>query len=150
VSVIGHFSGPNGFLSNFYTAPFTHRDICYATMEHFFQAQKTTSKSWRLRISRVATPGDAKRLGRQVPLREDWEAIKHDMMMKGLRLKFPSPDHILGTLLLDTGDAMLIEGNTWGDKHWGAQYDLEKDKWNGKNWLGSLLMVRRAELRSRV
>ena len=43
--------------------------------------------------------------------------------------------------LLDTGDAELIEGNTWNDTTWGVC--------NGKglNWLGKILMIARAQLK---
>lgn len=44
--------------------------------------------------------------------------------------------------LLNTGEAELIEGNTWGDKFWGAVWDKELG-WVGQNWLGKLLMEER-------
>jgi predicted NAD-dependent protein-ADP-ribosyltransferase YbiA (DUF1768 family) len=37
-------------------------------------------------------------------------------------------------LLKDTGDSILIEGNSWGDQFWGVCNSV------GKNWLGKLLM----------
>lgn len=42
--------------------------------------------------------------------------------------------------LVGTGDAMLVEGNTWGDKFWGVC------RGEGENQLGKLLMERRAFL----
>ena len=48
----------------------------------------------------------------------------------------------LGLRLLATGDAELIEGNTWGDRYWGIVNGA------GENRLGTLLMDRRAELRA--
>lgn len=43
--------------------------------------------------------------------------------------------------LLTTGDAMLVEGNTWGDTVWGVCQG------KGENRLGKILMRVRKELR---
>ena len=48
----------------------------------------------------------------------------------------------LGLRLIATGDAELVEGNTWGDRYWGVVDGV------GENRLGELLMDRRAELRA--
>ena len=42
--------------------------------------------------------------------------------------------------LLDTGDAELVEGNTWGDRVWGVC------KGEGENRLGKILMRIRGEI----
>ena len=52
-----------------------------------------------------------------------------------------NPD--LAKRLLDTGDEILEEGNTWHDTYWGV--DLKTGE--GKNMLGSILMRVRNELR---
>ena len=44
--------------------------------------------------------------------------------------------------LLDTGDAELVEGNSWNDTFWGVSARTGK----GKNWLGRLLMQVRGEM----
>lgn len=44
---------------------------------------------------------------------------------------------------LSTGDAELVEGNTWNDTWWGVNATTGK----GKNMLGRLLMQVREELR---
>lgn len=150
MTVISQFHGEYHFLSNFYEHQITKGDITYKTNEHFYQAHKSKKRGERLTLSRCATPAIAKRMGRRLTLRKDWDAVKYQIMLDGLRKKFKSPTSKLGKLLLATGDAMLIEGNTWGDQIWGATYNLETDKFTGQNWLGSLLMVRRAELRSRL
>jgi predicted NAD-dependent protein-ADP-ribosyltransferase YbiA (DUF1768 family) len=49
--------------------------------------------------------------------------------------------------LLATGDRMLIEGNTWGDRRWGC-VQAQDGTWRGRNWLGEILMQVREELRS--
>ena len=50
-------------------------------------------------------------------------------------------DEALKTNLLKTGDAILIEGNTWGDKIWGQVNGV------GENNLGKILMRIREELK---
>lgn len=91
------------FLSNFYNSLIIEDGLTYPTMEHYFQAQKTTDRMWRIVISGTATPGIAKRYGRKVELRADWEQIKDKVMYKGLLQKFTDPN--LRKQLLDTGNA---------------------------------------------
>lgn len=80
-------------------------------------------------------------MGRRVKLRPDWEQVKTAVMEEVVRAKFTqNPD--LAALLLSTGDAELIEGNTWGDTCWGV--DLRTGR--GENRLGRILMKVRAEL----
>ena len=83
---------------------------------------------------------EAKRLGRRVRLRSDWEQVKYDVMLDVVRAKFNQhPD--LAQKLLATGDEELVEGNDWGDTYWGVCNG------RGKNMLGKILMRVRAELR---
>jgi len=85
-------------------------------------------------------PSEAKRLGRRVRLRSDWEQVKYDVMLDVVRAKFNQhPD--LAQKLLATGDEELVEGNDWGDTYWGVCNG------RGKNMLGKILMRVRAELR---
>ena len=137
--MINCFDGEYAFLSNYYNSPITHDGITYPTNEHFFQAMKTLKIDERLAIAAAGTPGKAKRMGRSVTLRSDWETIKSYYMELGLRLKFQNPD--LAAKLIATGDEELIEGNTWGDRIWGV-CDGE-----GENRLGKLLMKIREEIK---
>ena len=69
-------------------------------------------------IAALPTPADAKRAGRALqPLRADWETAKFDVMERVVRDKF-SRHPGLRDRLLATGDAELVEGNTWGDRIW--------------------------------
>ena len=143
---IDSFDGEYAFLSNFYPSPIKGDDgIMYPTVEHFFQAMKTEDLDYRQRIAWAATPGQAKRMGRKLELRPDWELVKGEYMWIGLVKKFSFPE--MKKLLLDTDDATLIEGNTWHDNCWG-NCTCEKcvDK-AGLNRLGSLLMDLREEFR---
>lgn len=135
-----YVDGVHSELSNFYVSNTVVDGLMYQTMEHYFQAMKTVDLTAREYIRGSSSPGVAKRAGRACDLRGDWEAIKLGVMRRGLMHKFDlhTPE---GEFLLETGDAMLIEGNTWGDRYWGAVNG------QGENWLGCLLMARRAELR---
>lgn len=144
--MITEFDGKYAFLSNFYHAPFTYDGIEYPTNEHFFQAMKTLDQEGRKKIAAAATPGKAKRMGRQVQLREDWEEVKEDMMRLGVTFKFQAhPD--LATKLIETGDSYLIEGNTWCDQTWGSCNCLRHKNIPGRNLLGQILMEERERLK---
>ena len=151
--MIDSFAGEYEFLSNFYPSEIRGRMFVYKTVEHAFQAQKTTVESQKREITLARTPGAAKRLGRQVELRSDWEEIKDAVMLWCLREKFyrdlreVAGNRGLGQLLLETGNEQLIEGNTWGDRYWGAE--REDGAWQGWNRLGQLLEQVRGELRQR-
>ena len=141
--MISDFRGAYAFLSNFYLAPTPIDGEVYLTSEHAFQAMKSADPAYRVSVLRAPTPGQAKRLGRAVALRADWEAVKIDVMRDVVRAKFRhNPD--LAAQLLATGDQELVEGNAWGDKFWGVCAG------RGRNWLGKILMEVRAELRGRT
>lgn len=133
--IIDAFRGEYNFLSNFW-----YVDVYgYPTVEHYFQAMKTTDPVERDRIKALRSPAEAKRAGRRVALRPDWESIKLDVMEAGLRYKF-APGKELANKLIATGDAELVEGNTWNDTFWGVC------RGRGENHLGKLLMKVRGEL----
>jgi predicted NAD-dependent protein-ADP-ribosyltransferase YbiA (DUF1768 family) len=95
-----------------------------------------------MRIRSSSTPGKAKRLGKRVVLRTDWEDVKLHVMRVGISLKFwYNPD--LMRKLLDTGQQYLEEGNRWGDTYWG----LDLCTGVGENHLGILLMEFRDSIR---
>lgn len=142
MTVISSFQGEYFFLSNFFYSPVELDGKTYPAVEHAFQAAKTFDHELRQNILQSASPAHAKQLGRKVPLRPDWEQVKFEIMFMLLQQKFTQAD--LRHKLLITGDAELIEGNTWGDKVWGCV--LYKGQWIGKNHLGKLLMKVRAEI----
>jgi N-glycosidase YbiA len=137
--MIDSFGGKYRFLSNFYTAEVVFEGRVYPSTEHAFQAAKTLDLAERAIIAAEPSPGRAKRLGRGVSLRSDWEDIKIDVMRAVVRDKF-SRHPYLAAKLLETGDQMLVEGNRWGDRFWGVTPK------GGKNWLGRILMEVRDEL----
>ena len=102
---------------------------------------KTLDEDESEEIRNAISPGKSKRLGRRCTLREDWEEIKDEVMMTGLRAKFSRRD--MKDSLLFTGDHVLEEGNTWGDKYWG----IDSITGEGENKLGQMLMQVRKEIK---
>lgn len=137
--MIDCFDGHWAFLSNFYWSEIEFEGITYPTNEHFFQAMKTLDIDERRAIANCRTPGQAKRMGRRVALRPDWEDVKESVMLEGLCLKFA--DEQLADWLLETGNEELVEGTTWHDNEWGNCSCLKCAHIEGKNKLGRLLMI---------
>lgn len=137
--VIDSFRGDFGFLSNFHEATIYVDGARYRSVEHAYQAYKTLDPWSRRLIREAPTPGQAKKLGQGVQLRGDWEAVKVDLMRTFVKKKFENP--FLRPLLLATGDAELVEGNTWNDTFWGVC------RGTGQNWLGKILMEVRETIR---
>ena len=130
------------FLSNFAPSKVKFEGETYPTVEHAFQAAKTSDKAERSEIRNAPSAGVAKKLGGKVKLRRDWESVKVSIMENLLRQKFSSEHH--KKWLLDTETQVLVEGNTWHDNFWGVCHCSRCD--NGKNNLGMLLMKIRTEL----
>ena len=139
VKIIDSFHGECAFLSNYYDSPIFYDGILYPTVEHAFQAAKTTVFIQRIIIANKKTPGQAKCAGRKVTLRDNWDDIKLYIMKELIILKFTNPK--LKSALLNTKDAELIERNTWNDTYWGICNGI------GENHLGKILMEVREMLR---
>lgn len=135
---IRQFRGNFFFLSNFYNCPVAYKQLTYTNNEAAFQAQKCVSDTERIQFTKLS-PSEAKRLGRRVSLRKDWEDVKVSIMEEVVRAKF-TQNAELADKLLATGDAHLEEGNTWGDRVWGTVNGI------GANQLGIILMKIRDEI----
>jgi ribA/ribD-fused uncharacterized protein len=148
--MIDRFIGEYEALSNFYPSPIAViigvNEVCYVmTAEHAYQVNKTFSPEWRSKIAVAATPGAAKRIGKNAPLREDWEEVKADIMHHILYQKFTTST-TARSVLLGTGDQELIEGNMWHDTYWG-KCQCSTHYGMGTNMLGKILMKVRNEVR---
>ena len=129
------------FLSNFYPAKMEYEGIPYWNAEAAFQAQKCLLEEDKEQFCGLAA-NKAKKLGRQVPLRPDWEEVKVEKMTGIVRAKFmQNPE--LAEKLLATGERALVEGNSWHDVFWG----VDSATGQGENHLGKILMQVRRELR---
>lgn len=139
-AIIDNFHGEHYFLSNFYEAPVVYMGLMFKNNEAAFQAAKCFSRASEFQN---LPPNAAKRLGRQVQLVHNWEEIKDTVMYTVCKDKFTrNPE--LASKLLATGDAKLIEGNTWNDRCWGVCNGV------GENRLGKILMQIREELRDEL
>lgn len=140
--VVSEFRGDHEFLSNFYPSILIVSGESYPSVEHAFQAAKTDDLALKESIREASTAGEAKKLGRSVPLVQDWDQKRLDVMASLIKQKFS--DHLdLKLRLLLTGEKELIEGNTWRDQFWGQTKDGI-----GENHLGKILMTVRANLRA--
>lgn len=92
-----------------------------------------------LQFTKLRNPKDAKKLGREVQLRSDWERVKLMYMYEICMCKFMQ-NPTLCKALLATGNCHLVEGNNWGDYFWGSVNG------HGENHLGKILMDIRAKL----
>ncbi len=148
---ISSFEGKYDFLSNFYTI---ENGICYEGLEYMnseaaYQACKCLGHDEKALFMKVAA-GKAKRMGRKVTMRSDWEDIKVKKMTEIIDRKFNIAP--LGEMLLATGNKELIEGNTWHDNFWGvcSCWACKSKGADGRNMLGKILMAKRAALRVEV
>ena len=136
---INSFKGDYSFLSNFKKCTVEFEGLTYPSVEHAFQAAKTLDTGKRLSFTK-GSPVCAQGMGRRLKLRSDWEETKDSVMYICLKSKFQNSE--MREKLLATGDAILIEGNSHGDRYWGAVNG------EGQNRLGRLLMQIRDELKN--
>lgn len=148
MSIIDSFRNENNFLSNFFPAGFKIRGYKYKSSEHYYQCEKTLDEAYRELIRNAETPAEAAKLGRSkdCPLREDWDSYKFYAMDVALHAKFGQNED-LRKKLFRTGNAILIEGNTWSDRIWGKTKSTT-GQWIGSNNLGRMLMILREEMSS--
>jgi ribA/ribD-fused uncharacterized protein len=113
----------------------------YRSVEHWFQSQKFTNPVLQEEIRLSPTPASAKTMGKKkdISFRSDWDSIREEIMMEGLRAKFHQ-NILLYVNLCKTGDMELKEDSSW-DSYWGiGKFG------NGKNRMGYLLMKLRSEI----
>ena len=134
--MIASFENEYSFLSNFFEFDVTYNGITFKNNEAAFQAQKCPS-----RINEFVNlpPNKAKRLGRKVDLRSDWDQVKDQIMYEICKCKF-TQHPILKFMLINTYGHTLVEGNWWNDTYWGVCKGV------GQNKLGKILMRIREEL----
>lgn len=131
------------YLSNFYLCEIRYAGRNHPSAEHAFQSAKavpgdTHDYDW---VASAQSPGEAKRRGRQITCRRDWEDIKVSVMKQVVKAKF-TQNHSLRQQLLSTGTRHLEEGNNHGDTFWGTVNG------EGENMLGKILMEVRKEVRN--
>lgn len=138
MNVIDRFSDEYFFLSNFYPCKIEYDNLTYDSSEALFQALKCINIADR-KLFVGLTASDAKKLGRKVNLRPDWEDIKINVMRLIVHEKFAQNPY-LKMQLYCTNNAILVEGNTWFDTFWGECNGV------GENNLGKILMEERTAI----
>ena len=115
-NVISSFTGKYTFLSNFYPAPVTYMGQTYANNEAAFQAQKTScaKEQQQFSIFRLHNPAEAKKRGKKLTLRPDWDKVKISLMYEICMCKFDyfwgkvngNGENQLGLILMDVREKL--------------------------------------------
>jgi hypothetical protein len=113
--------------------------IKYNTVEHYFQAMKSLDPTVRKRIASLPHPGAAKKYGRKIALREDWDNIKVKVMTHAVTFKFTKCEEHKEELLEVTPGTRIVEVNYWHDNYWGS-CSCSRCGNNGRNILGGILI----------
>ncbi len=115
----------------------------WATVEHFYQAQKFTDPTLQKAIRAAEKPIIAKTLAdkNKAAMRADWDAIKDEVMYRAVRRKFELHAQ-LRDMLFATGDEEIMESAP-NDYYWGVGREG-----TGENRLGKIIERIRAELRA--
>lgn len=141
MKTINSFKKEYAFLSNYYISK---NGFC---AESYFQACKFENTEDKVKVSQMK-PNDSKEFAHKSEnkskLRKDWNKISLLVMENALRIKFLNePER---TMLKNTGDAELIEGNTWHDNFYGSCTCEKCTNEKKENHLGKLLMKIRREI----
>ena len=133
------FRGEYSFLSNFHPYKIEYMGLHFESVEIAFQSAKCELFSEAQLFTKFTAheSAKAKKLGRKIKMRSDWEQAKLKVMEELLRIKFS--DSKLSSMLIDTSGVELIEFNDWGDRFYGVCRGV------GRNELGKLLMKIREE-----
>jgi ribA/ribD-fused uncharacterized protein len=125
------FTGEFFFLSNMYPCRVVVDGMAYPSVENAFQAMKTDNREDRVTFQ-SCKPKEARRLGRKLKLRDEWEMKKLGLMEALVRYKFTVYGDL--TWALTQIDGEIVEGNCWHDTFWGKCDGV------GENFLGKILM----------
>lgn len=136
---ISGFQGEYRFLSNFWMCTVNIGGLKFPSAEHAYQASKSSFPEIWFKMLKLSSPFQAKRLGKNIPIRPNFDEMKLSFMEEIVTAKFHQ-NRALGNLLLDTDDREIIETNTWNDTYWGVC-----NGW-GQNHLGKILMNVRNDL----
>lgn len=144
------FFGPYRWASNFHVAEIYMNGLKFPASENGYMYTKLHpdcfKEGWMMTIDgelhtyksllrklQTCKPHEAKKLGRQIPIRDDWERVKYDMMAQAVFDKyFRHMD--LRAKLLSTYPKYIEETNHWNDTTWGVCNGV------GTNWLGKITM----------
>ena len=136
---ITSFDGEYRFLSNFWPCKIKAYGFLWSCSESLYQASKTLYPKDFVKFVNL-NPREAKKLGKEIEIRPDWDEIKYETMEEIINFKFDQ-NNDLALKLIETRERELIEGNWWGDTYWGVCKGI------GENNLGKILMNRRDKIK---
>jgi ribA/ribD-fused uncharacterized protein len=140
--VVWQFRDRYAWLSNFAPVEIEVDGIVYPSVEHAYQACKCDDVGWKNFCSdKRNSAASVKKNGRKVSLIPNWDSKRLDIMKSLINKKFDQEPY--RSLLIETGNTILIEGNNWGDTFYGVSLKSRK----GHNHLGRLIMSKREELK---
>ena len=141
--MIQQFEKEYSWLSNFIPCPIVLNGITYPSVEHAYTSAKSDDVRWHLKCADESiTPGKIKRMSKDICLVKNWDFFKVEVMRECLAQKFSQEP--FKTMLLETGDTCIQEGNYWGDTFWGVDLNTKI----GENKLGKLIMEIRENLKN--
>ena len=136
---ITSFTGDYDFLSNTYKSPVEFNGIEFPNVESCYWAQRPKDDHSRIKFARLK-PAKAKAKAINTTPRDDWDDVKVNIMSNILLKKFSNEN--LKKKLISTGDAELINNDSYNDEFYGVHYG------NGENILGKLLMQIRDKIKT--
>ncbi len=119
------------FLSNMFPCEIHVNGLKFKCAEACFQSFKTTDLELRKKFQNL-NGFEAKKLGKKIKLRSDWNKIRLEVMFRVVLAKFHQHPELL-TLLQNISDP-IVEENSWHDTFWGKCNGI------GENNLGVILM----------
>ncbi|MGM9844432.1 MAG: NADAR domain-containing protein [Muribaculaceae bacterium] len=138
---IDRFKGEYDFLCNRFACRFIWQGLKYSNAEAAFQSSKCENERERKAFCDCSAD-KAVLKGREVVPPAGWEDERLCIMESVLTAKFEQ-NPMLMKRLVETGNRLLINGNSKGETYWGV--DLYT--WVGENMLGKLLMkIREKEM----
>ena len=132
--VIDRFKGEYAFLENRFTCRFVWEGVIYNTAEAAFLSSKFKETSDRKVIASCSIDKAAVKAKAQIPY-PGWEDAWLDIMESILLAKFEQNPTLMKKLA-DTGNRVLINGNSKKETFWG----IDLYSWTGENNLGKILM----------
>jgi predicted NAD-dependent protein-ADP-ribosyltransferase YbiA (DUF1768 family) len=104
-------------VDNFLECGFVIESVSFGSVEQFFQWRKCTTDVERDRMLEAGTGADVWGASRHIvtDLRSDWEEIKVDSMLQGIRAKFTQNDDLRAQIVKTTGEIDFgnVAGSFW-------------------------------------
>lgn len=114
----------------------------FLSVEHAYLYYKYDAVDFRNKCLSNIEASEIKKLSHNLKPTKNWNNVKLDIMYKLLKIKFSKEP--FKSLLLNTENQNIVEGNNWDDTFWGV--DVNSTPNYGENHLGRLIMKIRDEL----